>query len=329
MFLAWSKNPRTIAFKSALHLYSTSAHSGSKTSAEYCKDLVRRLDRDAFLTSYFYPRNLQQTYFAVRAFNIETATVKDQVSNFALGRIRMQWWRDATLSKSSPPQHPVALALYDAIKRFNIPLYHFRRMVDARDQDFDNAHHMTMESLRGYSESTSSTIFYILIPLLVHPQGPHASQLSTFLHAASHLGLAHTITTLIRSIPYHASRRHMPIPTEITAKHNVSHEDVFRYYGNAKGVSDAVFEFACIAKEELDVARTILAEGSHHGHSGEGLNNVKVPGEVLPVFLSGVPIASYLERLEKFDFDAFQPSLQLPDWKLPFQIWRSRRRYQF
>ena len=197
-----------------------------------------------------------------------------------------------------------------------------------------------MESLRAYSESTSSTIFYILIPPLVHSD---TSQLSTFLHAASHLGLAHTITTLIRSVPYHASKRHMPIPTEITAKHDVSHEDVFRYGSNAKGVSDAVFEFACIAKEELDVARTIFAEGNNAGNKSL---HVKVPEEVLPVFLSGVrdlnpkpfyslirtpqvPIASYFERLENVDFDAFQPSLQLPDWKLPFRIWRSRHWHQF
>ncbi len=36
------------------------------------------------------------------------------------------------LFKPSPPQHPVALALYDAVQKFNIPLYHFKRMVDAR-----------------------------------------------------------------------------------------------------------------------------------------------------------------------------------------------------
>ena len=148
-----------------------------------------------------------------------------------------------------------------------------------------------MESLRAYSESTSSTIFYILIPLLMQSHGPNSSQLSTFLHAASHLGLAHTITTLIRSLPYHASKRHMPIPTEITAKHDVSHEDIFRYGGNGKGISNAVFEFACIAKEELDAARTIFVEGNAVGNNGL---HVKVPGEVLPVFLSGVCLYIYI-----------------------------------
>ena len=85
---------------------------------------------------------------------IEIATVKDQVSSSALGRIRMQWWRDtissvykvnylayyckfcalidSILLKSSPPQHPVALALYDTVQGVNVPLYHFKRMVDAR-----------------------------------------------------------------------------------------------------------------------------------------------------------------------------------------------------
>ncbi len=68
--LSLSKNARTIAFKLASNFFSTSAHPGCESSAKYCKDLVRRLDKDAFLTSYFYSRNLQQTYFAVRAFNV-------------------------------------------------------------------------------------------------------------------------------------------------------------------------------------------------------------------------------------------------------------------
>ncbi|KAF8321494.1 isoprenoid synthase domain-containing protein [Cantharellus anzutake] len=330
MFLSTSSiGARTSALGTSSRLVWTSARPSVVKTADYCKNLVQRLDRDAFLTSYFYPPSIRPSFFAIRAFNIETATVKDQVSNSALGRIRMQWWRDTVKSlyrESSPIQHPVALALHDAVRKANIPEYHLNRIIDARDQDFDNAHHMTMESLRAYSESTSSTILYILIPLLVHPQGPGASRLSDFSHAASHLGFAQTIITLIRSLPYHASKRYMPIPTEVTAKHSVSHEDVFRYGGSAKGVSDAVYEFACVAKEELDVARSIFAEGTF---KGDGLSIVKVPPEVLPIFLSGVPIASYLSRLESVDFNAFHTSLQFSDWKLPFQVWRNRRWRRF
>ena len=39
----------------------------------------------------------------------------------------------------------------------------------------------------------------------------------------------------------------MIIPAEITARHGVSQEDVFRKGPGAKGIDDAVFEFATLA----------------------------------------------------------------------------------
>lgn len=129
---------------------------------------------------------------------------------------------------------------------------------------------MTLESLRGYSESTSSTTLYALLHLL------SLQKSSEYSHAASHLGLAHSLTTLLRALPFHASQGRLVIPAEITAKHGVSQEEVFRRGGDAAGISDAVYEFACVAKEELDVAREhIEQDGS-------------IPADVLPVFLSGV-----------------------------------------
>jgi hypothetical protein len=71
------------------------------------------------------------------------------------------------------------------------------------------------------------------------------------------------------------------IPAEITAKHGVSQEDVFRHGGNAQGIEDAVFNFATVAHDHLNTAYDMLkAEGSQG----------RVPGDALPVFLAGVRV---------------------------------------
>ena len=36
-----------------------------------------------------------------------------------------------------------------------------------------------------------------------------------------------------------------------------------------------------------------------------------------------VYVASYLERLERANFDAFEGSLQVREWRLPWRVWRS------
>lgn len=125
-----------------------------------------------------------------------------------------------------------------------------------------------MESLVAHAESTSSTLLYLLLSLL-------SSSSSSLSHAASHLGIAQTFTILLRAFPYHARARRMVIPTEITSKHGVVHERVFRDGPLAEGIDNAVFEFATQANDQLSLARSIFENG-------------KVPLTVLPIFLAGV-----------------------------------------
>ena len=49
---------------------STNAPTGMMDPHAYCKDFVRKYDYDSFLTSYFYPREAQSGFFAIKAFSV-------------------------------------------------------------------------------------------------------------------------------------------------------------------------------------------------------------------------------------------------------------------
>ena len=88
-----------------------------KKSLDYCRDLVRysnhslstilnitylimtyyyrRHDHDAYLTSLFSPPRIRPVFWALHAFNIETALLRDTVSDAKLGQIRLVWWKQA------------------------------------------------------------------------------------------------------------------------------------------------------------------------------------------------------------------------------------------
>jgi NADH dehydrogenase [ubiquinone] 1 alpha subcomplex assembly factor 6 len=165
---------------------------------------------------------------------------------------------------------------------------------------------MTIESFTAHAESTHSSMLYLILSLLRlnehnnssnsstlaygslsqphdHNPSPEPLDPDTLSHAASHLGVAQSIATLLRAMPFHASKSRMVIPAEITAKHNVRQEDVFRKGGAADGVEDAVYEFACIAQSHLHAARDMFAPS-------EG----KVPEQALPLFVAGVSDVSSL-----------------------------------
>ena len=144
-----------------------------------------------------------------------------------------------------------------------------------KDAELQTPTHLTMDSLTSHAESTSSTVLYLVLSLL----SLSSSNLS---HAASHLGIAQTITTLLRALPFHSRNKRMVIPAEITFKHGVKQEDVFRQGPHTPGMDDAVFEFATVANDHLTTARETLMKS-------EGLNS-RVPREALPVFLVGVRV---------------------------------------
>lgn len=67
----------------------------------------------------------------------------------------------------------------------------------------------------------------------------------------------------------------MVIPAEITARHGVKQEEVFRKGPGADGIEDAVFEFATLGNDHLLTAWSMF-------------DGQKVPRAAMPVFLAGV-----------------------------------------
>lgn len=240
----------------------------------YCREFVRKHDYEGFLISQFYPKDLQGGYFALRAFAVELAMIQDHTSNQMIGQMRMQFWRDAVkgINDGQPPRHPIAMALHAVSQRAHLPMYHLKRVVDARDAELYTPMHLTTESLVAHAESTFSSMLYLLLSMLNLTS-------STLSHAASHLGCAQTFATLLRALPFHAKNGRMIIPADITAKNRVSQEDVFRHGPQAAGIEDAVFEFANTGNEHLLIARDMFKDEVMGG---------RVPTRAMPVFLTGV-----------------------------------------
>ncbi|KAJ8587273.1 hypothetical protein M405DRAFT_852962 [Rhizopogon salebrosus TDB-379] len=254
---------------------------GISNPTEYCRDFVRKHDYEGYLTSQLYPKNLQGGYFALRAFY------------------------------NKPPHHPIALAVHEVTQQSRLPLYHFNRIIEAREQELHNQTYLTVDSLVSHAESTSSTFLYLLLAMLNLPS-------STLAHAASHLGVAQSLATLLRALSFHASKGVMIIPAEITAKHGVNQQEVFTKGGSSHGLEDAVFELATVANDHLLTARDTFKE-----------TGGRVPTEAMPVFSAAIPVVSILRTLEAVNFNVFERSLQIRDWKLPWQVWRSYHKRTF
>ncbi|CAO3634900.1 unnamed protein product [Cunninghamella echinulata] len=213
--------------------------------------------------------------------------------------MRMQFWKD-TIDKvysGKAPEQPIALALQEALEKSNLSSMWFKRIITERTANLDDHSFLTIKDMENYGENTASSLLYLQLESL----GVRDVQVD---HIVSHLGKMIGISTFLRSLPFHLSQKRFILPTQIIAKHNISQEDVMR--GNVDKVDDAVFEVATAAYDQLLTARSLLKS---------------VPPEAFPVVLSAVPHVRYLEKLEKLNFNVFDPKLQKKDWKLPLVLW--------
>ncbi|KAI8979039.1 isoprenoid synthase domain-containing protein [Pilobolus umbonatus] len=215
--------------------------------------------------------------------------------------MRLEFWKDTLnkVYKGTPPQQPIAIALTEALKTSSLSSIWFKRIISERISNMDDHQFMTMKDMENYAENTHSCILYLQLESL------GIKDVNTD-HVVSHLGKVNGITTFLRSIPFHISQNRLVLPAEITAKHHISQENVLR--GDTTGMEDAVYDVATAAYDQLLTARSLLKS---------------VPSAAMPVLLSAVSNARYLENLEKANFNVFDRSLQKKDWKLPLVLWKS------
>lgn len=54
----------------------------------------RQRDYEGYLCVPFFPKELRDTQHALRAFNVELASIRENVSKPEIGKMRMQFWKD-------------------------------------------------------------------------------------------------------------------------------------------------------------------------------------------------------------------------------------------
>lgn len=135
------------------------------------------------------------------------------------------------------------------------------------------------------------------------------------------------------------------LPLDVMARAGVIEEDVLRQGPEAKGLRDAVFEVATRANDHLITAREMLKNvrgGQDVGHAYEHENDedrqysppledefyskeqlrIQEVERAYGVFMEAIVTQSWLDRLQKADFDVFSKQMRKKDWKLPFSTLR-------
>jgi len=251
--------------------------------SDYCVDLVRRHDRDRFLTVLFAPADRRADLCALYAFNWELARVRETVSEPMLGEIRLQWWREAIdgIYTGSVRRHEVAVALADAIERRGLKRTGFDKLIDARAVDLSEHGPASMLALKRYAEESSANLVVLALDILGHATG------APFL-AGRHVGIAWALVGLLRAVPFHAASRRLYLPLDQVRAAGIDIETLFA--GRAgPAIAPVVAEVAAEARGHLVHARS---QGA-------------VPKSALSPLLAARQTDLYLHALEQAGYDPF------------------------
>ncbi len=129
----------------------------SNDDAAYCKDRVCRFDPDRAAVIAFQPAESRPGLYALHAFNLEVAQLRETVGEPALGAMRLQWWRDALgeAAAGRERRHAVLQPLAAAIRRHDLPEEGFGRLLDARQADLEAG---PPADLPAYARETGGTL---------------------------------------------------------------------------------------------------------------------------------------------------------------------------
>jgi phytoene synthase len=158
----------------------------------HCEALVRAGDKDRFLADLFAPTDARPHLFALHAFNLEIENVRRRVSEPMAGEIRLQWWRDV-LAGEGKGEGPVAAALLDTVRRFELSGAGLLRIVDAREYDLADEPMAELAALENYAAETAGMLFQLGAQVL-------AGELASSAAAAYPAGVAYGLATIRRPV---------------------------------------------------------------------------------------------------------------------------------
>lgn len=274
----------------------------------HCLDVLRDTDKDRYLTCLLSPEARRGPLAALYAFNAEIARIRDIVREPLPGEIRMQWWRDVLEGAGAGDSvaNPLAAALLDCVRAYNLPVPVLVNLIDARIFDLYDDPMESRAALEGYAGETASALIQ-LASLILDPENAAASA-----EAAGHAGVAQTIAGILLLMPMHRRRGQVYIPAEILTATGLD-RDSFLKGEDRPAIGAAISALAGLGRDHLQKAR---AAGS-------------ISCGNLPAFLPVALAEPVFFRAERAGADLFDRQIVPAQWRRQWWLWRASRTRRF
>ena len=239
----------------------------------------------------FAPAASREALFALIAFNHEIARIPEAVSEPMLGRIRLQWWRealDSAYADEPARRHEVAVPLADAIRACVLDRAPFDALLEAREADLEEEGPADLAALERHAAATGGS----LAELMVRASGTGSGEA---LEAGRQVGTAWALIGTLRAAPHAAAQGRVTLPADLLTGAGITAEDVRAVRGFER--------FAAVAEPVAGRAEVLLAAARQARRA--------VPRRGLGVLLIARLADLYRARLRRSAWDPRDPRLAI------------------
>ena len=275
------------------------------TPDEYCESRAAASGSSFYYSFRFLPREERRAITALYAFCREVDDVVDEVSDPAVARLKLAWWRTQIGAVfAGTPQHPVARALAAVAPRYGLPESELQQVIDGMEMDLTQTRYLDFPALEVYCERVAGVV------------GRMSARIFGFANPATldyarDLGIAFQLTNIIRDVGEDARRGRVYLPQEDLARFGVS--------AGALVQSRATGDFTGLMAFEVRRAREWYARAM-----------AKLPPEDRHRQRAGLAMAAIyralLDEIERDDYRVLDRRLALTPLRKLWIAWRTTRR---
>jgi phytoene synthase len=264
-------------------------------SFAHAAEALRAGDHDRYLSTLILPPQHRDAVTALYAFNADVAAIRDRISNPAPGEVRLQWWSDALDGQEHGAirQNPVADALLQTIKRYNLPSGTLLRLIGARRFDLYDDPMPDLQTFEGYAGETASTLYQLAAMILNDGKMVETGD------AAGHLGVAHAIVGHLRAFGYVSAQGRIMLPWSIFEANGVQEGEIFSRT-DSEGLHEALSQITELAAEHLRKAEAAIK---------------LLPSPLKPAFAPLAILRPQLSALVSRTGSPFEPLPNTADWQ--------------
>ncbi len=287
------------------HFSASPSNSSSNTPSStqvHNRNLVQSRDYESFVIGLLHPPKIQPSYYALRAFHVEIASIRSKESSVA--SMRMKWWYDTiqSLYSTSPGErdsitrgNPTLIGLDQAIQSHNLTQRFLERMVETRMGDLQKGSNGGFDSVQDmvtFFERTNSAFLFLNLECC----GVIDQETDK---VANCVGISTGIINMIRSI----GCGHVGIPNELIQKYGIQ-----KTYINdpSKIISGEEEEARAAIRNAIRDMAELAGKYIFHAR----LHQSDVPSEGKAAMLPAVAALRYLERLKSVEYDVFEEKIR-------------------